>query len=107
MPIDATNPTAIPAREEVTYPNWYVVGLVLNGRDKHSEAPRQIVNVIATLAKCRFLEDGSAEFSPSGETVQVAINDIMALAASDAAVAEWLTGSIALIVAKATEQGVL
>ena len=80
MPIDATNPTVIPAREEVTYPNWYVVGLV---------------------------EDGSAEFSPSGETVQVAINDIMALAASDAAVAEWLTGSIALIVAKATEQGVL
>ena len=107
MPIEATIPTIVPGRDEVTYPHWYVVGLVLNGRDKHPESPRQIVNVIATLAKCRFLEDGSAEFSPSGETVHVAINDIIDLAASDLAVADWLADSITLIVAKATEQGAL
>lgn len=103
MAIEATNPTVIPARGEVTYPYWYVTGMYLNGRDKHPEQPRQLVNLIATLAKCRFLEDGSTEFSPTGETISVPIIDIMGRAAVDEDVAEWLTRSIDLIVSHATE----
>lgn len=107
MAIDATNPTVIPARDEATYPHWYIVGLILNGRDKHPEHARQMVNGVATLAKCRFLADGSVEFSPSGEAVDVPIGDIMGLAAEDSEVAEWLALSISLIVNRATAQGLL
>ncbi len=107
MPIEATIPTIVPGRDEVTYPHWYVVGLTLNGRDRHPDEPRQMVNAIATLAKCRVLEDGSTEFAPSGETVTVSVSDVLGLAAEDSDVAEWLARSIALIVAKATEQEVL
>ncbi|MBR9802961.1 hypothetical protein GYB59_15280 [bacterium] len=107
MPIDCTTPTVVPAIPERTYPYWYLVDLRIDASRLHESEPRQRVTATAVLRKCRYLQDGTPDFSPGGERSLVTIPDFLALAGENQLAATCFANIVSLIVEQGTDQGVL
>lgn len=104
--IDATSPTVVSATGERTYPHWYLVDLRIDGRKPHPTEPRQQVTVVAQYQLCRYLQDGSTEFSPNGESCEMVIADFFDYMANNQDAADWFTAGINLLKAEGATQGI-
>lgn len=107
MPIDATNPTVIPATDERTFPHWYITETVIRSRDS-AEGNKQNVELIARLRKCRVLENGQPEWCPTNEQTQVVVNDLLGeFMVDNQAAQQWFNLGVQLVVAEGDRQGKL
>ena len=100
--IPATTPTTVPASAAVTYGNCWVAQFTSQAQD-----PNGAIQVMARLRKYGTLPDGTLGFSPTDKPVQIFINDVAALAATNPDVAAAMAALVTAIQNYASAQGLL